>query len=259
MFWACWSSGRVSWSPKRRSWGPSGRRSVVENANLTVQIAALRRVLDQGRSEGELHSDGRSAGLPVPPRRNPGRVHQLRRRRQAHQSPCRRHRSSRRGCRSSYCLFPISSEGDTANFTMYPDDHPTNHLSRVAGIWSSRATRPSRTKASASKPSRSAVSPGVRYVLEGSVRRSGNQVRVNARLIDAATNTHLWAERFDHDIGDLFAVQNEITGRIANTWLAADRRGILPRTERPDALDYLLRGRAVHGTGGVRENVEQSW
>src|SRR5947199_2444525 len=58
---------------------------------------------------------------------------------------------------------------------------------------------------------------GVRYVLEGSVRRSGNQVRVNAQLIDAATNTHLWAERFDHDIGDLFAVQNEITGRIANT------------------------------------------
>jgi len=58
---------------------------------------------------------------------------------------------------------------------------------------------------------------GVRYVLEGSVRRSGSQVRVNAQLIDAATNTHLWAERFDHDIGDLFAIQNEITSRIANT------------------------------------------
>src|SRR5262245_60493615 len=58
---------------------------------------------------------------------------------------------------------------------------------------------------------------GVRYVLEGSVRRSGNQVRVNAQLIDAATNTYLWAERFDHDIGDLFAIQNEITSRISNT------------------------------------------
>jgi TolB-like protein len=58
---------------------------------------------------------------------------------------------------------------------------------------------------------------GVRYVLEGSIRHSGNQVRVNAQLIDATTNTHLWAERFDQDIGDLFAIQNEITGRIANT------------------------------------------
>jgi adenylate cyclase len=51
----------------------------------------------------------------------------------------------------------------------------------------------------------------VRYVLEGSVRRSGNQLRVSAQLIDAATDAHLWAERFDHDTGDLFALQNEIT------------------------------------------------
>ena len=48
---------------------------------------------------------------------------------------------------------------------------------------------------------------GVRYVLEGSVRRSGNQVRVNAQLIDAETVAHLWAERFDGDTGDLFALQ----------------------------------------------------
>ena len=45
---------------------------------------------------------------------------------------------------------------------------------------------------------------GVRYVLEGSVRRSGNQVRVNAQLIDAATDAHLWAERIDRDMSDLF-------------------------------------------------------
>jgi adenylate cyclase len=100
---------------------------------------------------------------------------------------------------------------------------------------------------------------GVRYVLEGSVRRSGNEVRINAQLIDAATNAHLWAERFDHDTGDLFALQNEITGRIANTlgWelIGAETARA---TDRPDALDYLLRGRAVHGTGGVRENVEKA-
>jgi adenylate cyclase len=87
---------------------------------------------------------------------------------------------------------------------------------------------------------------GVRYVLEGSVRRSGNQVRVNAQLIEAATNTHLWAERFDHDIGDLFAIQNEITSRIANT---LGRELVGAETARPneqaDALDYILRGRAA--------------
>jgi adenylate cyclase len=91
---------------------------------------------------------------------------------------------------------------------------------------------------------------GVRYVLEGSVRRSGNQVRVNAQLIEAATNTHLWAERFDHDIRDLFAIQNEITSRIANTLgrelLAAETTR---PNERPDALDYILRGRAAFARG----------
>src|SRR5882724_5051126 len=92
---------------------------------------------------------------------------------------------------------------------------------------------------------------GVRYVLEGSVRRSGNQVRVNAQLIDAATDAHLWAERFDRDIGDLFAIQNEITGRIANTlgWELMDAEIARP-TDRPDAMDYILRGRAVHNVDG---------
>jgi TolB-like protein len=86
----------------------------------------------------------------------------------------------------------------------------------------------------------------VRFVLEGSVRRSGNQLRVNAQLIDAATNAHLWAERFDRDTGDLFALQNEITSCLANALgvelIAAEAAR---RTEDPDALDYILRGRAA--------------
>jgi TolB-like protein/class 3 adenylate cyclase len=87
---------------------------------------------------------------------------------------------------------------------------------------------------------------GVRYVLEGSVQRSGKQVRVNAQLIDAETDAHLWAERFDHDMGDLFALQNEITNRIANALnlelIAAEAAR---PTGHPDALDYILRGRAA--------------
>ena len=86
----------------------------------------------------------------------------------------------------------------------------------------------------------------MRYVLEGSVRRSGNQVRVNAQLIDAERDAHLWAERFNGDTGDLFALQDEITSRIAivlNVELIAAEAA--RPTDRPDALDYILRGRAV--------------
>lgn len=56
---------------------------------------------------------------------------------------------------------------------------------------------------------------GVRYVLEGSVRRTGDQVRVNVQLIDAETGAHLWADRFDTDRANLSAAQDEITGRLA--------------------------------------------
>jgi TolB-like protein len=87
---------------------------------------------------------------------------------------------------------------------------------------------------------------GVRYLLEGSVRRSGNRIRVNAQLLDAATDAHLWTERFDRDTSDLFALQNEITSCLANALgvelIAAEAAR---RTEHADALDYILRGRAA--------------
>jgi adenylate cyclase len=87
---------------------------------------------------------------------------------------------------------------------------------------------------------------GVRYVLEGSVRRSGNQVRVSAQLIDAQTDAHLWADRFDHDTNDLFVLQSEITGRLANALGVELIAAAAARpTEHPDALDYILRGRAA--------------
>jgi len=52
---------------------------------------------------------------------------------------------------------------------------------------------------------------GVRYVLEGSVRKAGNRIRVTAQLIEAGTSNHIWAERYDRDLADIFAVQDEIT------------------------------------------------
>jgi adenylate cyclase len=100
---------------------------------------------------------------------------------------------------------------------------------------------------------------GVRYVLEGSVRRSGNQVRVSAQLIDAATDTHLWAERFDRDTSDLFGLQNDITRQIA---VALNSELVVAEaarpTEHPDALDYILRGRAAYNKGATADNLAQA-
>ena len=87
---------------------------------------------------------------------------------------------------------------------------------------------------------------GVRYVLEGSVRKLGPRVRINAQLIDAETAAHLWAERFERGAEDLFAVQDEIAGRIAvelNLNLVPDEAA--KPTENPTALDYNLQARAV--------------
>jgi adenylate cyclase len=95
---------------------------------------------------------------------------------------------------------------------------------------------------------------GVRYVLEGSVQRSGSQARVNAQLIDAETNAHLWAERFERDTTDLFSLQNEITTRIAvelkQELVAAEATH---RSERPDVREYILRARAAGNKPPSRE------
>ena len=99
----------------------------------------------------------------------------------------------------------------------------------------------------------------VRYALEGSVQRSGDQVRINAQLIDAATDAHLWAARFDGDTSDLFTLQDEITRRIASS-LEAELIAVEARrpTERPDALDYILRGRAIAQKPPTRERTAEA-
>jgi adenylate cyclase len=100
---------------------------------------------------------------------------------------------------------------------------------------------------------------GVRYVLEGSVQRSSNRVRVNAQLIAAETDAHLWAERFDRDLGDLLALQDEITRGISGALNAQLVAAEAARpTEHPDALDYILRGRATWSGWPTEENFAQA-
>ena len=94
---------------------------------------------------------------------------------------------------------------------------------------------------------------GVRHVLEGSVRKSGNRVRITAQLIDAASGGHLWAERFDRDLTDIFAVQDDVTQHIVGALavnLTVDERQRLSseHTRNPEAYDCFLRGRELwHG------------
>ena len=91
---------------------------------------------------------------------------------------------------------------------------------------------------------------GVRYVLEGSVRKSGNRVRVTAQLIDAGSGGHLWAERFDRDLTDIFAVQDDVThhivGALAVNLTDGDRQRLRPEHAGSiEAYDYFLRGREL--------------
>ena len=91
---------------------------------------------------------------------------------------------------------------------------------------------------------------GVRYVLEGSVRKSGGRVRITAQLIDAVTGGHLWAERFDRDLTDIFAVQDDVTTRIVSALALnlspRERQSIAAEhTDNQEAYDCFLRGREL--------------
>ncbi len=95
---------------------------------------------------------------------------------------------------------------------------------------------------------------GVRYVLEGSVQKVGNSVRINAQLIDATTDRHLWAQRYDRELDDIFAVQDELTASIVaalEITLTEDEKTRVARqyTDNIEAYDLFLRGRTyLRGT-----------
>jgi adenylate cyclase len=101
----------------------------------------------------------------------------------------------------------------------------------------------------------------VRYALEGSVRRIGDQVRVNAQLVDTATGGQLWAERFEGDVARLAALQGEITGRLARSLdleltNIESERGRRERPADPDAVDLTFRGWAALNSPETRESLE---
>ena len=101
----------------------------------------------------------------------------------------------------------------------------------------------------------------VRYVLEGSVQRSGKRLRVNVQFIDTELGAHLWAERFDKPLGDLFDMQDEIVARVAealNTQLVAAEARRAERAPLPDSMDLYFQGKACLNKGFTPESLAQA-
>ena len=101
----------------------------------------------------------------------------------------------------------------------------------------------------------------VRYVLEGSVQRGGNRMRVNVQLIDGETGNHLWAERFDKPLADLFDMQDEIVARLAgalNTELVAVEARRAEQAPTPNSMDLYFQGLAWFNRGMSPDNLAQA-
>jgi adenylate cyclase len=275
--------------------------TTVESANLTIQISALRRVLDQGRPDGSCiqtlaaqgyrfvapvarieraNSIGTVAppGTAVIPAASSSRV-------TAHRRPIAlagmaatvaaallaaiitwwvrpTPTASPGPPRLSIVVLPFADLSEGRGQQYFADgitDDLTTDLSRVAGMFVIARNTAFTYRDKPIDAKQIGRELGVRYVLEGSVRRSGNEVRVNAQLVDAETGAHLWAERFDRDTSDLLAVQNEITGRIALTLhLELVGAEAARPIERPGAMDYILRGRAASYKSPTRENYAEA-
>jgi adenylate cyclase len=164
--------------------------------------------------------------------------------------------------RLSIVVLPFTNLSDDREQEYFADgitEDLTTDLSRIAGSFVIARNTASTYKGKSVDTRQIGRELGVRYVLEGSVRRSSREVRVNAQLVDAETGAHLWTERLDRDLGDLFRLQNEITGRIARALHFELINAAAGRwTDHPDTQDYLLRGRAAWARPISRENYEEA-
>jgi adenylate cyclase len=155
--------------------------------------------------------------------------------------------------RLSIVVLPFTNLSDDREQEYFTDgitDDLTTDLSRISGSFVIARNTAFTYKGKPVDVKQVGRELGVRYVLEGSVRRSGHQVRVNAQLIDAETGAHLWADRFDTDRVNLPEAQDAIVGRIARTLNVelledAGRRIERERVDDPDARDLVMYGRAL--------------
>jgi len=157
--------------------------------------------------------------------------------------------------RLSIVVLPFANIGGDADQEYFVDgltESLTTDLSRIRGSFVIGRHTAFTYKGKAIDLKQIGRELNVRYVLEGSVQRGGDRMRVNVQLIDAETGSHLWAERFDKPLADLFEMQDEIVARLANTLnaqlvTAEARRG--ERAVNPDSMDLYFQGVAWFNKG----------
>jgi TolB-like protein/class 3 adenylate cyclase len=166
--------------------------------------------------------------------------------------------------RLSIVVLPFANIGGDPEQEYFVDgvtESLTTDLSRISGSFVIARNTAFTFKGKAVDVKQIGRELNVRYVLEGSVQHSGNRLRVNVQLIDAETGNHLWAERFDKPIADLFDVQDEIVSRLANaldTQLVVAEARRSERSLHPDAMDLCFQGMAWWHKGLTSEYLAQS-
>jgi adenylate cyclase len=152
---------------------------------------------------------------------------------------------------ASIAVLPFTNMSGDAEQEYFADgisEDLITELSRFEGLLVIARNSTFRFKGEAVDIAEVAAALGVRYVLEGGVRRVDDRVRITAQLIDTETGGHLWAERYDRELTDVFAVQDDVTQQIIEALKselgeAEPTRGDRPLTSSPEAYDLYLRGR----------------
>jgi TolB-like protein/class 3 adenylate cyclase len=166
--------------------------------------------------------------------------------------------------RLSIVVLPFANIGGDPEHEYFVDgvtESLTTDLSRIAGAFVIARNTAFTYKGKSIDVKKISRDLNVRYALEGSVQRGGNRLRVNVQLVDAQNGKHLWAERFDKPVADLFDMQDEIVARLATqlgTVLIASEARRAEGTPNPDAFDLYLQGMAWLDKDPRPVNVAQS-
>jgi TolB-like protein/Flp pilus assembly protein TadD len=166
--------------------------------------------------------------------------------------------------RLSIVVLPFSNIGGDPEQDYFVDgvtENLTTDLSRIAGAFVIARNTAFTFKGRPVDVKKVGRELSARYVLEGSVQRSSNRLRVNVQLIDAESGNHLWAERFDKPVADIFDMQDEIVSRIANaldTQFIASEARRAERAPHPDAMDLYFQGVAWMYKGVTPEYFMQA-
>ncbi len=145
----------------------------------------------------------------------------------------------------------MSSDPEQEYFSDGITEDLITDLSKLSGLFVISRNSVNLYKGKAVKPAQVSQELGVRYVLEGSIRKAGKRVRITAQLVDATTGYHVWADRYDRDLQDIFALQDEVTQKIVAALEVKLTEGEQERLGQPltnniEAYDYYLRGLDLH-------------